>query len=276
MMMATKGLHRFDDAELFSLPREFAAVKIGAETHMRKNGFVLSINHDNENVINFDKNHHAHVDEPESESEGTQVRDDVELELGDFTSGRDTDVSETLSDFKKQKSTGPDDPKGELLLPRCIPNEIPREIDLEISRTLKTTSMDSNSSRSALEKGEAKVKRSIKEAKLSKKELSRKKGKSVFERLYDQSKSKHAEGKKRRDEMTRRQHLNDLYRSGAMCKKVKKVSVERGSELYYRGMVHLLQKERLMASLHQGKEPFKTKLNLHQIYDIGKMKKSQR
>ena len=274
--MATKGLYRFDNAELFSLPREFAAAKIGAETHMRKNDFVLSINRDDEDVINFDKNNHTNVDEPESESEDIQVRDEVELNLGDFTSGRDTDVPETSSDFKKQKSVDPDDPKEELLLPRCIPNEIPREIDLEISRTLKTTSMDSNSSRSALEKGDTKDKRSAKEAKLSKKKPSRKKAKSVFERLYDQSKSKHAEGKKRRDEMTRRQHLNDLYRSGAMCKKVKKVSVERGSELYYRGMVHLLQKERLMASHHQGKEPFKTKLNLHQIYDIGKVKKSHR
>jgi hypothetical protein len=93
----------------------------------------------------------------------------------------------------------------------------------------------------------------------------------IFDRLHDCYKEKYLEGKKRRGEMSRRQRLHDLHRSGAMRKQVKKISAERGSEMYYRGMMHLLKKERRMAAQHAkvaGKEePFETKLNLNQMYD---------
>ena len=85
------------------------------------------------------------------------------------------------------------------------------------------------------------------------------------------SKKKYLEGKKRREEIIRKQRLNALNRSGAMRKQVKKVSAERGSEVYYRGMMHLLKKERMLAAQHAkvaGKdEPFETKLNVRQMYD---------
>ena len=91
---------------------------------------------------------------------------------------------------------------------------------------------------------------------------------SVFDRLHNSaSREKELEGKKRREELARRQHVNKLYRSGAMCKKVKKIPIERGSDMYYRGMIHLLKKERLMAAQHEGEQPFQTKLNLQQIHD---------
>ena len=98
-----------------------------------------------------------------------------------------------------------------------------------------------------------------------------KKATSIFDRLHDCSREKHLEGKKRREEIIRKQRLNALNRSGAMRKQVKKVSAERGSEVYYRGMMHLLKKERMLAAQHAkvaGKdEPFETKLNVRQMYD---------
>ncbi len=104
-----------------------------------------------------------------------------------------------------------------------------------------------------------------------------KKRSSVFERLHSPTKEKQMEGKKRRAELTEKQRINDLYRSGAMCKPVKKVTAERGSEVYYRGMIHILKKERAMAAQHAlmtgKKEPFRTKLNLRQVYDYYTMLK---
>ena len=56
-----------------------------------------------------------------------------------------------------------------------------------------------------------------------------------------------------------------------MHKQVKKISAERGLEVYYRGMMHLLKKERMLAAQHakvaRKDEPFETKLNLNQMYD---------
>ncbi len=54
-----------------------------------------------------------------------------------------------------------------------------------------------------------------------------KKSTSIFDRLHDCSREKHLEGKKRWEEMSRKQRLHDLYRSGAM----KKASAERGLEV---------------------------------------------
>ena len=54
-----------------------------------------------------------------------------------------------------------------------------------------------------------------------------KKATSIFDRLHDCSREKHLEGKKRWEEMSRKQRLHDLYRSGAM----KKASAERGLEV---------------------------------------------
>ena len=98
-----------------------------------------------------------------------------------------------------------------------------------------------------------------------------KKATSIFDRLHDCSREKHLEGKKRREEIIRKQRLNALNRSGAMRKQVKKISAERGLEVYYRGMMHLLKKERMLAAQHakvaRKDEPFETKLNVHQLYD---------
>lgn len=89
---------------------------------------------------------------------------------------------------------------------------------------------------------------------------------STFDRLYGSSKDKQADGRSRREEIRKKHELNELYRSGAMCKKVKKVSPERGSEVYYRGMMHLLKKERMAAQSAFLEEPYETRLNLPQVY----------
>ena len=95
-------------------------------------------------------------------------------------------------------------------------------------------------------------------------------GPSIFERLHSSSNDKALEGKKRREEMAKKQRDHFLYRSGKKCKETGKVSAVRGSKVYYQGMMHVLKKELAALENARDNEGFETRLNLPQMYEYSK------
>jgi len=88
----------------------------------------------------------------------------------------------------------------------------------------------------------------------------------VFEQLHCCSQSKNAEGKKRREEIRRRSEERVRRRYGVPQRTSGTISSERGSRLYYEGMMYKAQVERRVAEKALELEiQFQTKLNLEQM-----------
>ena len=88
---------------------------------------------------------------------------------------------------------------------------------------------------------------------------------SIFQELHDCSKPKNSEGRKRREEIRnmseeRARKRNGAYRTHTM------ISAERGSRLYYVGMMHKVQMERRVAERALELDiQFETRMNLQQM-----------
>eukprot|EP00558_Chaetoceros_sp_UNC1202_P003360 CAMPEP_0197246126 /NCGR_PEP_ID=MMETSP1429-20130617/10681_1 /TAXON_ID=49237 /ORGANISM="Chaetoceros sp., Strain UNC1202" /LENGTH=178 /DNA_ID=CAMNT_0042706731 /DNA_START=35 /DNA_END=571 /DNA_ORIENTATION=- len=90
----------------------------------------------------------------------------------------------------------------------------------------------------------------------------------VFDRLHHLSTQRQLEGKKRREEIVKKQAERAFNRSGARFQNEDKISLERGADVYYRGMMHLVQKERRIArKAQQQHESYRTRLNLAQMIE---------
>eukprot|EP00979_Chaetoceros_neogracilis_P018292 scaffold10568_cov139-Chaetoceros_neogracile.AAC.1 len=90
----------------------------------------------------------------------------------------------------------------------------------------------------------------------------------VFEQLHCCSQSKNAEGKKRREEIRRRSEERARRRYGVPQRMSGTISSERGSRLYYEGMMYKAQVERRVAEKAMELEiQFQTKLNLQQMLE---------
>ena len=93
-------------------------------------------------------------------------------------------------------------------------------------------------------------------------------GLSVFDKLHECSKAKDVEGKKRREEIRRKLEERALWRSGEAYRTTEKISLDRANRIYYRGMMHLVEKERRMAqSAEKHNTRYKTLLNEGQMVE---------
>jgi len=93
-------------------------------------------------------------------------------------------------------------------------------------------------------------------------------GLSVFDKLHECSKAKDVEGKKRREEIRRTLEERALWRSGEAYRTTEKISLDRATRIYYRGMLHLVEKERRMVqSAEKHNTRYKTLLNLGQMVE---------
>ncbi len=87
----------------------------------------------------------------------------------------------------------------------------------------------------------------------------------IYERLNLYAIDKQLEGKRRREQLKKLSNKRKMARNGELVER-RKISASRGSEIYYRGMMHKLRRDG-MSARSPDNTSFKTKLNLNQMLD---------